>query len=128
VWLALAVEAHAHHDRAKSYWKTEAAPVSAFCRVTQLAFLRYLTNRAIMNTGPFFRPFRDFRASRTLNPAVNCRAILFCPAGWETAIALKAQRPARIHEGVKRDRGAAFMPLQRRHRTAARRFHGFLLL
>jgi hypothetical protein len=34
---------------------------------------------------------------------------------------------ARIHEDVKRDRGAAFMPLQRRHRTAAGKFHGFLL-
>jgi uncharacterized protein len=49
VWLALAVEAHAHHDRAKSYWETDAAPVSAFCRVTQLALLRHLTNKAIMN-------------------------------------------------------------------------------
>src|ERR1035441_4370405 len=48
VWLALAAEAHAHHDRAKAYWEKEAAPVSAFCRVTQLAFLRHLTNKAIM--------------------------------------------------------------------------------
>ena len=48
VWLALAAGAHAHHDRAKAYWEMEAAPVSAFCRVTQLAFLRHLTNKAIM--------------------------------------------------------------------------------
>ena len=48
VWLALAAGAHTHHDRAKAYWENEAAPVSAFCRVTQLAFLRHLTNKAIM--------------------------------------------------------------------------------
>jgi hypothetical protein len=88
VWLALAAEAHAHHGRAKSYWETEAAPVSAFCRVTQLEFLRHLTNKAIMNTSLCFRPSRDFRASRTLIPAMNCRAILFRPAGWERAIPL----------------------------------------
>ena len=48
VWLALAAEAHTHHQRAKAYWQNEAAPVVAFCRVTELAFLRHLTNRAIM--------------------------------------------------------------------------------
>jgi len=48
VWLALAVEAHTHHDRAKEYWHKEAAPVLALCRITQLAFLRHLTNKSIM--------------------------------------------------------------------------------
>lgn len=48
VWLALAAEAHIHHRRAEAYWKSEAAPVAAFCRVTQLAFLRHLTNKTIM--------------------------------------------------------------------------------
>jgi toxin-antitoxin system PIN domain toxin len=48
VWLALAVEAHTHHSRAASYWENEAAPTAGFCRITLLAFLRHLTNRAIM--------------------------------------------------------------------------------
>lgn len=48
VWLALAAEAHTHHERAKAYWQKEAAPAAAFCRVTELAFLRHLTNKAIM--------------------------------------------------------------------------------
>jgi toxin-antitoxin system PIN domain toxin len=48
VWLALAAEAHAHHDRAQAYWNDEAATLAAFCRVTQLAFLRHLTNKTIM--------------------------------------------------------------------------------
>lgn len=48
VWLALAVEAHPHHHRAKAYWEKEAAPRNGFCRLTQLAFLRHLTNRTIL--------------------------------------------------------------------------------
>jgi uncharacterized protein len=48
VWLALAAQAHVHHDRAQAYWAKEAAPKSAFCRLTQLAFLRHLTNKTIM--------------------------------------------------------------------------------
>jgi toxin-antitoxin system PIN domain toxin len=49
VWLALAAEAHTHHPRARAYWEKEAAPDAGFCRVTLLAFLRHLTNTAIMN-------------------------------------------------------------------------------
>jgi toxin-antitoxin system PIN domain toxin len=48
VWLALAAEAHTHHRWAKAYWQDEAAPLAAFCRVTQLAFLRHLTNKSVM--------------------------------------------------------------------------------
>ena len=39
LWLALGVEAHSHHARAKDYWQKEAAPVVGFCRMTHLAFL-----------------------------------------------------------------------------------------
>jgi uncharacterized protein len=48
VWLALAAEAHTHHRRAEEYWYREAAPLTGFCRVTQLAFLRHLTNRSVV--------------------------------------------------------------------------------
>ena len=48
VWLALAAEAHAHHEPAKAYWEGNAAPLAAFCRVTQMAFLRLLTNKTVM--------------------------------------------------------------------------------
>jgi toxin-antitoxin system PIN domain toxin len=49
VWLALVVEAHTHHPRASAYWESEAAPTTAFCRVTRLALLRHLTNPSIMS-------------------------------------------------------------------------------
>lgn len=48
VWLALVAQAHSHHQRAGAYWEKEAAACSAFCRVTQLGFLRHLTNKTIM--------------------------------------------------------------------------------
>ncbi len=48
VWLALTAEAHIHHDRAEKYWYSEAAPLASFCRVTQLALLRHLTNKSVM--------------------------------------------------------------------------------
>jgi uncharacterized protein len=48
VWLALTAEAHSHHQTAKSYWEQDAAPTTAFCRVTQMAFLRLLTNKTVM--------------------------------------------------------------------------------
>ena len=48
VWLALAAEAHSHHESAQAYWEGSAAPLAAFCRVTQMAFLRLLTNKIVM--------------------------------------------------------------------------------
>jgi predicted nucleic acid-binding protein len=45
VWLALAAEAHVHHETATHYWEAAAAPTVAFCRITQMAFLRLLTNK-----------------------------------------------------------------------------------
>jgi|ERR1035438_617307 toxin-antitoxin system PIN domain toxin len=81
VWLALAAEAHAHHDRAKAYWEKEAAPVSAFCRVTQLALLRHPTNKAIMgdqtlSPAAAWKKLQEFLAL----PEVKC---LVEPAGLD---------------------------------------------
>jgi uncharacterized protein len=49
VWLALAYEGHVHHSAAIA-WLDQAPPRKAgFCRVTQLGFLRLLTNRSVMS-------------------------------------------------------------------------------
>ena len=48
VWLALAFSDHAHHAKAKAWFETQGENSCAFCRVTQLAFLRHLTNSKIM--------------------------------------------------------------------------------
>lgn len=50
VWLALAVEGHVHHAAARAWFEAPARldGSCAFCRVTQLALLRHLTNARIM--------------------------------------------------------------------------------
>ena len=47
VWLALAWDAHAHSPRAAD-WLSNYSGDIAFCRITQLALLRHLTNEAIL--------------------------------------------------------------------------------
>ena len=48
VWLALAFSDHVHHDAARRWFDVQADGVCAFCRLTQLALLRHLTNSKIM--------------------------------------------------------------------------------
>jgi len=48
VWIALASDRHVHHELAKK-WFAEIEPGGvAFCRVTQMGFLRLITNRHVM--------------------------------------------------------------------------------
>jgi toxin-antitoxin system PIN domain toxin len=46
VWIALSVERHVHHARAATYAADQAAAQLAFCRITELALLRLLSNEA----------------------------------------------------------------------------------
>jgi uncharacterized protein len=48
VWLALAVSTHQHHAMAKAWFDAQADNSCAFCRTTQMALLRHLTNPSIM--------------------------------------------------------------------------------
>jgi toxin-antitoxin system PIN domain toxin len=49
VWLALALSRHAHHAAARDWLATVDEPRSVhFCRVTQQALLRLLTNAAVL--------------------------------------------------------------------------------
>jgi toxin-antitoxin system PIN domain toxin len=48
VWLAIAVDGHVHHAAAVRWFDAQAEGTCAFCRITQLAFLRHLTNPKIM--------------------------------------------------------------------------------
>jgi uncharacterized protein len=49
VWLALSLSDHVHHDVASDWLETVEEPASVlFCRVTQQALLRLLTNAAVL--------------------------------------------------------------------------------
>ncbi len=47
-WLALAWSGHVAHPVAKSWWESNARQQIVFCRVTEMALLRLLTNRAVL--------------------------------------------------------------------------------
>ena len=48
VWLAIVFSDHVHHVTARDWFDGQTNGTCAFCRVTQLALLRHLTNPAIM--------------------------------------------------------------------------------
>jgi uncharacterized protein len=48
VWIALAYDQHEHHATAARWFERAGAGQSCFCRITQLAFLRLLTNAKVM--------------------------------------------------------------------------------
>jgi uncharacterized protein len=48
VWLALSFSDHVHHAVAKRWFESQSDGTCAFCRITQLAPLRHLTNVKIM--------------------------------------------------------------------------------
>ncbi len=55
VWLALALSAHVHHETARRWLDSVAEPASiGFCRTTQQAFLRLLSNPAVL--APYGNP------------------------------------------------------------------------
>jgi hypothetical protein len=51
VWLALAAPEHVHAAIAKRWWQQEAGTI-AFCRLSQLGFLRLMTTAAVMDGKP----------------------------------------------------------------------------
>jgi toxin-antitoxin system PIN domain toxin len=48
VWIALAAERHTHHPVARRWFDGLQDEKLAFCRLTQLGFLRLVTNRHVM--------------------------------------------------------------------------------
>ncbi len=48
VWLPILVERHEHHTVANAWWEACAAGSATWCRLTQHAVLRLLSNRVIM--------------------------------------------------------------------------------
>jgi uncharacterized protein len=57
VWLALAFSNHVHHQKADAWMALQTNGSCAFCRVTQMALLRHLTNSKIM--GAFVQSQKD---------------------------------------------------------------------
>ena len=83
VWLALSFSDHLHHTVAKNWFDAEANGTCAFCRVTEMALLRHLTNAKIM--GKFVKNQREAWSvydSLTQDPRV---LFLLEPSSLQTA-------------------------------------------
>jgi uncharacterized protein len=65
VWIALAAEKHIHHKVAKRWFTGIETDQLLFCRITQLGFLRLLTNRHVM-AEEALSPGHAWQAYRTL--------------------------------------------------------------
>jgi len=50
VWIAIVSDRHTHHDRAKEWFADLESGAAAFCRITQMGFLRLITNHHVMGT------------------------------------------------------------------------------
>jgi uncharacterized protein len=85
VWLALALSGHVHHASVRDWLETVVEPASIlFCRATQQAFLRLLTNTAVL--APYGNP-----------PLTNRQAWLAYEALLaDDRIVFRAQEPARL--------------------------------
>jgi toxin-antitoxin system PIN domain toxin len=96
VWLALAFSDHQHHALAGAWFDAQAESACAFCRVTQLALLRHLTNSKIM--GRFVQSQQD--AWRNFDRLANDPRVVWLnePAGLEAAFRTFAQSGSPAHE------------------------------
>src|SRR5713226_509068 len=65
VWIALAAERHTLHRAARHWFSNLQDEELAFCRLTQLGFLRLLTNKHVMQE-EVMRPDEAWQAYRVL--------------------------------------------------------------
>ena len=71
VWIALAADKHIHHNVAKRWFTNIQEDHVLFCRITQLGFLRLLTNRHVMgeealSPSDAWRAYRALRTDRRI--------------------------------------------------------------
>jgi len=85
VWIALAAERHAFHPTARKWFNGVQDEELAFCRVTQLGFLRLLTNKHVMleealNPGEAWVAYRALRLDRRIGYSAEPKEL---PETWQ---------------------------------------------
>jgi toxin-antitoxin system PIN domain toxin len=71
VWIALAAERHTDHRVARQWFSNLQDEKLVFCRLTQLGFLRLLTNKhvmqeEVMSPGEAWKAYRVLRLDRRI--------------------------------------------------------------
>lgn len=95
VWLALAIEEHAHHQAAVTYWRAEETP-RYFCRLSAMSFVRLLTQPKLMAGAPL-----ELKTAWSLYErfaALPGVALLTEPEGVDSTLAtlIKPRLPSRL--------------------------------
>ena len=125
VWLAIATPEHVHAPLARGWWNKETGAI-AFCRLSQLGFLRLMTTAAVMDGKPLTmseawrvydrlydddrvtfiseppegdKPFREKATGRTASPKVWADA-------WLLAVAQAAEGVLVTFDKALASRGA----------------------
>jgi len=85
VWIALAAERHTLHRKARHWFSTLQDERLAFCRVTQLGFLRLLTNKhvmleEVMSSGEAWQAYRELRLDRRIGYSAEPNEL---PETWQ---------------------------------------------
>jgi len=85
VWIALAAERHTHHRVARHWFSNLQDEKLAFCRVTQLGFLRLLTNQhvmqeEVMSPDEAWQAYRVLRLDRRIGYAAEPNEL---PETWQ---------------------------------------------
>jgi hypothetical protein len=85
VWIALAAERHAHHRVARRWFGNLQDEKLAFCRLTQLGFLRLVTNRhvmqeEVMTPDEAWQAYRLLRSDRRIGYLVEPNEL---PETWQ---------------------------------------------
>ena len=85
VWIALAAERHTLHRKARHWFSKLKDERLAFCRVTQLGFLRLLTNKhvmleEVMSRGEAWQAYRALRLDRRIGYSAEPNEL---PETWQ---------------------------------------------
>src|ERR1051326_7360231 len=85
VWIALAAERHIFHRKARHWFGNLQDARLAFCRVTQLGFLRLLTNKhvmldEVMSPGDAWQVYRVLRLDRRIGYSTEPNEL---PETWQ---------------------------------------------
>jgi toxin-antitoxin system PIN domain toxin len=70
VWIALAAERHIHHRAARHWFNNIHDETLVFCRITQMGFLRLLTNKHVMQEDAM-NPDGAWKAYRLLRQEIG---------------------------------------------------------
>jgi toxin-antitoxin system PIN domain toxin len=82
VWVAMAYRGHQHHAASRSWFDSLESDTAGFCRITQIGFLRLLTNPMVMGD----EVKTQAEAWQAYDHFTSDSRVVFCAESGETAV------------------------------------------